>query len=163
MKYILAIVALFAPAALMAQASTPAAKPSASKVTLSSETFVAKAVTNAKGVKENKLFPADRVLPGDPLVFQLSYQNVGTAAASRFVIDNPVPAGVFYSGAREAWATVSIDGGKNFAALSALKIKKADGTLRGAIPQDVTQIRWTFAQPIAVGAKGSVMFYAVVK
>ena len=159
MKYAFALTAFFVPAAVMAQAPAPAA----SNVKLTSETFVAKAVTDDKGVKSNKLFPATRVLPGDPLVFQLTYNNLGKTPASRFVINNPVPNGVEFTGVREASATVSVDSGKSFGALATLKVKGADGKLRGAIASDVTQIRWTFAQPIAVGAKATVMFYGLVK
>jgi uncharacterized repeat protein (TIGR01451 family) len=159
MKHIFALTALFAPAAALAQ--VPAAP--AGSVKLTSETFVAKAVTDAKGVKSNKLFPATRVLPGDPIVFQLTYNNLGKAPAARFVINNPVPNGVEFTGVREASATVSVDGGKTFGTLSSLKVKGVDGKLRGAVNADVTQIRWSFAQPIAVGAKGNVMFYGLVK
>ncbi len=159
MKYALALAAFFFPAAVMAQTAAPAAN----SVKLTSETFVAKAVADEKGVKSNKLFPAKRVLPGDPLVFQLTYNNLGKSPATRFVINNPVPNGVEFTGVREATATVSVDSGKNFGALATLKVKGADGKIRGANAADVTQIRWTFAQPIAVGAKGTVMFYGLVK
>ncbi len=156
MKYIFAAAALLASSGLLAQATAP------NNVSLLSETFVAKTVTDAAGKKDNKLFPAERVLPADVLVFQLSYENKGTTPANRFVINNPVPNGVDYTGVREAWATVSVDG-KTFAALNTLKVKKADGTMRSANPADVKAIRWTFATPIAPGAKGNVMFYAMVK
>jgi hypothetical protein len=159
MKYAIALTAFFFTTAVMAQAPAPAA----SNVKLTSATFVAKTVTDDKGVKSNKLFPATRVLPGDPLVFQLSYNNIGTGPATRFVINNPVPNGAEFTGVREASATVSVDSGKTFGALATLKVKGADGKLRGATAADVTQIRWTFTQPIAVGGKGTVMFYAVVK
>jgi uncharacterized repeat protein (TIGR01451 family) len=163
MKIIIALAGLVAPAVALAQGTAPAADLAAQAVKLTSETFVAKSVTDEKGVKSNKLFPATRVLPGDPLVFQLTYNNQGVKPATRFVINNPIPSGVAYTGVREASATVSVDGGKTFGALATLKVKGADGKLRGAIPADVTQIRWTFAQPIAPKAKGTVMFYGLVK
>lgn len=160
----LALVAFTLPATALAQtAGAPATAPAASPVILKSDTFVARAVTDAAGKKKNELFPALRVLPGDPLVFQLSYQNSGKTPATRFVINNPVPNGVAFTGVREAWATVSVDGGKTFGPLATLKVKGSDGKVRAAGPLDVTQIRWSFAQPIAPGAKGTVMFYAVVK
>ena len=163
MKFALSFLALAAPAALFAQAAPAPAPLPNNGVTIKSETFVAKTVTDEKGMKRNELFPATRVLPGDPLLFQLSYENKGTKPVTRFVINNPVPNGVDYTGVREAWAQVSVDGGKTFGTLTAMKVKKPDGAFRPAIPQDVTGIRWTLAQPIIPGGKGNVQFYAVVK
>lgn len=163
MKYALSFLALAAPAALLAQAAPAPAPLPNNGVTIMSETFVAKTVTDERGQKKNQLFPATRVLPGDPLLFQLTYENKGKAPVTRFVINNAVPKGVDYTGVREAWAQVTIDGAKTFGALTAMKVKKPDGTFRPAIPQDVTGIRWTLAQPIAPGGKGVVQFYAVVK
>ena len=160
MKFALALLALAAPTLVHAQAAPAAA---ASNVTLKSETFIARTVTDEKGQKVNKLFPVSKVLPRDVLLFQLSYQNLGKAPAAKFVINNPIPDGVDFTGTREPWAQVSIDGGKTFGALATLKVKLPTGVLRAAGPLDVTQIRWTFAQPIAPGAKGNVQFYAVVK
>lgn len=158
MKSISMLVALAVPAVAFAQA-----QPAANGVTLKSETYVARATTDAQGKPKNDLFPATRVLPGEPLVFVLSYENGGTKPASGFVINNPVPPQVSYTGVEQPWAIVSVDGGKTFAALATLKMKGADGKLRGAIPGDVTHIRWNFAQPIAPKAKGRVMFYGLVK
>jgi hypothetical protein len=158
MKSIPVLVTLAVPAVAFAQA-----QPAPSTVTLKSETFVARATTDAQGKAKNDLFPATRVLPGEPLVFVLSYENGGTKPASGFVINNPIPPEVSYTGVEQSWATVSVDGGKSFAPLATLKVKGADGKLRGAIPADVTNVRWTFAQPIMPKAKGRVMFYGMVK
>ena len=157
--------AIFAAAALVSPvvAHAQAAPAPASNVTLKSETYIARAVTDEKGQKKNQLFPVSRVVPGNVLVFQLSYENLGKAPAAKFVINNPIPTGVDYTGAREPWSQVSIDGGKTYGALATMKVKLANGTFRSAIPQDVTQVRWTFAQPIAPGAKGNVQFYAIVE
>jgi uncharacterized repeat protein (TIGR01451 family) len=161
-----ALAVVFAVAPLASSRVSAQTKPAAaapSTVTLKSETFVARATTDASGKKKNELFPALRVLPGDPLVFMVSYQNTGKAPATKFVINNPVPNGVDFTGVEQNWATVSVDGGKTFGALATLKIKKADGALRSALPADVTHIRWLFTAAIPAGGQGRVMFYAVVK
>jgi uncharacterized repeat protein (TIGR01451 family) len=169
MKFVLVPVALavacavaaLAPSSVTAQ--TKPGEPAPAAVTLKSETFVARTTTDASGKKKNELFPALRVLPGDPLVFMVSYQNGGKAAATKFVINNPVPKGVDFTGVEQNWATVSVDGGKIYGPLATLKIKKADGAVRSALPADVTHIRWLFTTPIPPGGQGRVMFYAVVK
>ena len=165
MKFILVAAALALPAAAFAQASRPAAPaaPAASTVSLSSKAFVVKQVPDANGKMKNTLAPVDRVLPGDVLVFMLDYRNGGAKAVTPFVINNPVPANVAFTGVEQPWASVTVDGGKTYGPLAKLTVRKADGTSRAALPADVTAIRWTFGQPIAAGASGNVKFYAVVK
>ena len=132
-------------------------------VSISSEIQAVKVVTDEKGNKKNTLVTPTTVLPGTPLVVWISYKNGGSKAATGFVINNPVPKGVDFTGVAENWAVVSVDGGKSFGQIATLKVKTADGKVRAAIPQDVTAIRWTIPQPIAPGAGGKVSFYAVVQ
>ena len=166
MKIILVAAALALPAAAFAQqaARAPvAAAPAASTVSLSSKAFVVRQVPDANGKLKNTLAPVDRVLPGDVLVFMLDYRNGGAKPVTPFVINNPVPANVAFTGVEQPWASVTVDGGKTYGPLAKLTVRKADGTSRAALPADVTAIRWTFGQPIAAGASGNVKFYAVVK
>ena len=106
MKFILVAAALALPAAAFAQASRPAAPaaPAASTVSLSSKAFVVKQVPDANGKLKNTLAPVDRVLPGDVLVFMLEYRNGGAKAVTPFVINNPVPANVAFTGVEQPWA-----------------------------------------------------------
>jgi hypothetical protein len=154
MRHFLFALALAIPTAAPAQNSA---------VSLTSKVFVSREVTDAAGKKKNQLFPPDRVLPGEPLVIMLEYKNNGAKQAANFVINNPIPAAVSYTGVEQPWATVSVDGGKTFGALAALKAPNVKGELRPAIPADVTHVRWKFAQPIAPGTGGRVMFYGIVK
>ena len=156
MKTILFAAALALPGIAIAQT---AAQP----VTVTNSAFVVRQMTDANGKVKNTLAPTDRVVPGDALVFRHEYKNSGAKPVTAFAINNPIPANVEYTGVEQSWAVVSIDGGKSFAPLATLKVKKPDGTMRAAIPQDVTAVRWTFAQPIPAGGSGKVEFYAVVK
>ena len=143
-------------------AALPSVAFAQNSVTLKNEVFVARTVTDAQGNKKNTLQEPKTVLPGEPLAIIISYANAGTKPATGFVIDNPIPKTVSYTGVEQAWATVSVDG-KTYGALSALKVAKGDGTMRPALVGDVTAVRWKFAQPIAAGAAGRVMFYGTVK
>lgn len=147
----------------LALVQAASAQQAAQPVTLKSETFVAKAVVDANGNKKNELQPALKVLPGDPLVFLLSWKNNTNKPVSGFVINNPVPDNTVYTGAREPAPMVSVDGGKTFGPLATLKVKGADGRPRPANPTDVTGLRWTLAQPIPPGGTGNVAFFALVK
>ncbi len=141
----------------------PAATLAQEAVALKSTVFVARAVTDAQGKKKNQLFAPDRVLPGEALVIMLEYRNNAAKPAANFVINNPIPAAVSFTGVEQPWAIVSVDGGKTYGALATLKVAKGDGTMRAALPSDVTHIRWKFAQPIPPAATGKVSFYGTVK
>jgi hypothetical protein len=161
MKYGIAFLALAAPAALLAQAAPAPVAPGA--VTVKSETLVARQETDAKGQKVNKLYPAKRVVPGDVLVLKYSYTNTGKAPAAKFAVNTKVDPAVRVTDVREKWAVFSVDNGKSFGPLAALKVKGADGKLRGATTDDITNIRWTLAQPVAPAGTGDVMYYGVVR
>lgn len=152
-------------AAALAIAAPAFAQSAPSDVSLTSKIFIAREVTDESGKKSNKLFDPDKapVTPGEALVVMLEYRNGGTRPATNFVIDNPIPGAVSFTGVEQPWAVVSVDGGKTYGALAALKVKGADGALRPALPGDVTHVRWKIAQPIAPGAGGRVMFFGTVK
>jgi uncharacterized repeat protein (TIGR01451 family) len=149
--------------AAVALALSGAALAQTGAVTITSTAFVVKQVPDGQGKLKNTLAPPTSVIPGNALVFTLDYKNTGTMPATGFVINNPIPANVSFTGVEQPWAVVSVDGGKSFGPLATLKMPKGDGTMRAAVPQDVTAIRWVFARPILPAAGGKVAFYAVVK
>ena len=102
------------------------------------------------------------VVPGDKLLFQTSYKNAGSTPATRFVVTNPVPAAVAWTGEGTTGVEASVDGGRSFAPLAALKVKGTGGTPRAAGPADVTHLRWTLAV-IATGATGQLSYRGVVR
>jgi hypothetical protein len=160
MKPILFALSLALPVAANAQTAKVSAQP---PVSLVSKVFIVRQVTDAQGKKKNVLLPPERVIPGEPVTIVLEYKNPGPKPASAFVINNAVPAAVNFTGVEQAWAVVSVDSGKTYGALATLKIAKADGTIRAALPSDVTNVRWKFAQPIAPLGTGRVSFFGTVK
>lgn len=114
------------------------------------------------GAHKRVLITPKKVVPGDKLIFSTAYKNNGTAPVDHFVVTNPLPAAVSYSPEGAQNAEVSVDGGKTWGQLAALKVKDAKGVLRAAQPEDVTHVRWTVAV-IAPGASGSVSYHAVVR
>jgi uncharacterized repeat protein (TIGR01451 family) len=154
MKHAFFLAALAAPTALFAQAQS---------VALNSKAFVVKQVPEGPGKTKNTLVTPERVLPGEALVFMLEYKNTGAKPATAFVINNPIPANVLFTGVEQPWAVVSVDGGKTFGTLATLKVAKGDGTMRAALPTDVNMVRWKFAQAIPAAGEGRVTFYAMVK
>jgi uncharacterized repeat protein (TIGR01451 family) len=102
------------------------------------------------------------VVPGDRLLFSTTYRNTGAEPVKNFVVTNPLPAGVALSDLGAEPAQVSVDGGKAWGALAALKVADGKGGQRAAVTGDVTHVRWTLAlvQPRAAGA---LSFQAIVR
>ncbi|HEY5722499.1 MAG TPA: hypothetical protein VIT45_09270 [Allosphingosinicella sp.] len=153
MKMYLALLALAAPSAAWA----------ADSVSLTSEVLVEYVKQQADGSSRVVREEPKVVTPGDKLVFLLSYRNGGAQPAGGFVVTNPIPPEVAFSGGESEGAIVSVDGGKSWGPLPSLKVANADGSVRPATPDDVTHIRWSFAQPIEAGRAGQLSFRGVVK
>ncbi len=135
----------------------------ANDVALSSEVYVEKYVPTSSGRSKVVLEAPKIVLPGDRLIFVLSYRNAGQAPASDFVVTNPLPGAVSYQGTPDERAQVSVDGGKNWGPLAQLRMKESDGNWRGARPEDVTHIRWAMRNAIPPGATGKLSFRGIVR
>ena len=122
----------------------------------------------AGGADETALVAADRAVPGDELVYTITFTNNGTKAADAgsVVITNPIPAELEYvsGSAFGAGTTIafSTDGGKTFAEASKLTAV-VDGATVTAPVTAYTTIRWTFAPALAPGASSSVSFHARLK
>lgn len=143
-----------APIALIATAP-------AGPVQLTSNVMVEK-VAMVDGRQQTVLKTPDSVVPGDRLLFQTNYRNSGAKAADHFVVTNPVPSNVAYAGESTAGAEMSVDGGKHYGQLSALRVTTADGQSRPARPEDVTNLRWTLAT-IAPGTSGTLKYRGMVR
>lgn len=141
----------------------PVAAHAAGDVALSSTVFVERQTVDAQGRAKVVLEAPKTVTPGDRLVFLLAYRNPGPAPAADFVVTNPMPASVAFQGSPDANAVVSIDGGRGWGMLAALKVRESDGAVRGARPEDVTHVRWMLGRAIPAGAQGKLSFRGVVR
>jgi uncharacterized repeat protein (TIGR01451 family) len=141
----------------------PAAAAAADDVSLSSEIFVERAKQDAQGKTVVVRETPGVVTPGDKLVFVLNYRNAGSEPAVGFTVTNPMPGAVAFAAAEGDGAVVSVDGGKSWGALAALRIALPDGTSRPAAAADVTHVRWSFARPIPAGNAGKLSFRGIVK
>lgn len=148
----------------MLTALLPIAPAAAAPVELVSNIFVEKRGVDATGKETVSLLPAERVVPGDRLLFVIHYKNAGAEAAGNFVITNPVPQAVAYVGTEGVPpALVSVDGGTTYGELATLRIKDAFGNERAATPADVTHVQWKFAEALPGGKTGQVAFRAQLR
>jgi uncharacterized repeat protein (TIGR01451 family) len=102
-------------------------------------------ITRDVGNKE-VLSSADKVAPGDLLIYQVVYQNNGKSLLKQLTATLPLPIGTTYvaESARPANVTASLDG-KEFAVMPLKRlVKKADGKFEEqAIPlAEYRALRW---------------------
>ena len=146
------------------------AQGAASPVTLRSDVKIERTERDASGNQKTTLYtPKDvAVIPGDNVVFTLLVNNTGKEPAIGFKATNPMPAAVRFASVAEDWAEVSVDGGNVWGKLATLKVKTKDaaGTAeveRAATADDVTHVRWVFAEAIAPGTQRNVSYRGIVK
>ena len=121
---------------------------------------------NSDGSLELTYAPADRVAPGETLVYTLNFENTGTESADNIVLTLPFEKAVTYveGSAIDPKARVefSADGGKSFVSRSELSVAE-NGNVRPAVAADVTHVRWTLLDAVGPGESGSVKLQAVLK
>lgn len=124
-------------------------------------------VTDDNGIEQTRLVEAARVLPGEEVLFTVTYTNIGDQAAEDVTITNPVPDHMFYvdnsATGDNTSVTFSVDGGETFGAPQDLQVTDALGAERPAIAKDYTHVRWVVASDVSAGASGTVQFSAVVE
>lgn len=167
---IMPLILLTASVGSVSVASAQTAPKLTNPVDLSSEVKIERTEKDANGRETSTLRdPKDViVVPGDKVVFILNIVNSGLEPAAGFRATNPIPASVAFQTVDQDWAEVSVDGGANWGKLSALSVsaKAADtgvAITRPALPEDVTHVRWVFANAIAPASKSSVSYRGVVK
>lgn len=123
------------------------------------------AFTNDAGETETRLVAPDSVIPGDKVVYTITFTNVGAEAADDVVVTNPIDPSLTYvrGSAFGAGMTIefSADGGQSWGTAAELTVTDADGERR-AEPEDYTHLRWTLEGDLAPGATGVARFSAIV-
>jgi uncharacterized repeat protein (TIGR01451 family) len=121
-------------------------------------------VINKDGDKEIHREPAKEVIPGDKVIYTISYKNVGEEEADKIVIDNPIPENMEYvAGTAHGDGTeifFSIDDGNTFDKPENLKVLDDDGNERVSTADEYTNIRWSLNDSAAPGATGQVYYHA---
>lgn len=115
------------------------------------------------GKKNVTLVPAEKVVPGDVVLFTNRYKNEGKDAAQDVVISNPVPKHMTYldgsAFGEGAQITFSFDNGKSFDTPGKL-VKTEKGKKRTVRADEYTHIRWSFKNPIPPAKEGELGFRA---
>ena len=145
-RHALAILAITAP---LATALPAAANPS---VALDSAVFVERGSPTSGKLLE----PASRLNRGDRVVYIVNWYRMGGAGS--FTVTNPLPRSVAYQGSANGEEQVSVDGGKTWGKLGALRLGS-----RIATPEDVTHVRWQVDHRRAALGSGRIAYSAIVR
>ena len=119
---------------------------------------------NQAGQEVTVLEPADKVVPGDEVIYTIKFVNRGTEPAADVVITNPIPDHMVFTkvedSPRAVTVSMSADGGERYDAPRNLTVTDTKGASRPAKTSDFTHVRWVFQEPLEPGAEGSVSFRA---
>ncbi len=118
------------------------------------------------GAETAKRQAADKVAPGETVVYSIRYENDAAAAASDITLVMPVPEEVAYvegsvSG-DDSSVSFSADGGKTYVARGRLTVIEG-GAARPARGDEITHIRWTLAGPVPPKGKGEVSYKGILR
>ena len=122
--------------------------------------------TDEQGVERSRLVPVNTVIPGDQVVYTITFANTGDQAAEGIKIVDPIPEQMQYV-ANSAFGpgttiTFSADNGQTFASADAVMVSD-NGTRRNATPGEYTHIQWVFNSPLEPSAQAYAQFKAVLK
>jgi uncharacterized repeat protein (TIGR01451 family) len=114
-----------------------------------------------------ELIPADRVVPGDRVIYTLEVRNSSATALDAPDFTYPVPEHMRYVAGSAvgpgAEVSYSVDGGHSFARAENLKVKGPEGKLRPAVAADYTDIRWQLKNSLKPNSVAFVRFRTLVK
>jgi len=124
-------------------------------------------VVNEAGEKEIQLVEVGNAIPGDELIFTVTYTNQGVELAENVVLVNPLPEQTEYIGGsadgKGTAITFSVDEGGSYDLPDKLRVVGKDGQPRTALAEEYTHIRWVRTGPLSPGKSGKVFFRVRLK
>jgi len=151
-RWLCALATLTAPSVAIAQQD----------MRLDTRMFVERVTTDINGRERRVLSNADRIAPGDQLVFVVHWRNEGSNPAKGFAITKAVPRGARVD-ASDPGMDVSVDGGAHWGRLDQFWLPTPLGGVRRAGPEDVTHVRWTLPRSALPGESGRLSYRAVAR
>jgi len=119
------------------------------------------------GTETTKIIPAEKVVPGDEVIYTITARNNSDKPVESVVIHDPIPVHMTYvAGSAKSEGSVltfSVDGGKSFDHPDKLQVIDESGAAKKAEAKDYTDIRWTLVSAIPPSGEKSVSFRALLK
>lgn len=120
---------------------------------------------NDSGERQVRLVEAETVIPGDNVIYTITFRNISAAPAENVIITNAVPENLTYvDGSAFGPGTVvefSVDGGVSYGAADELNVQD-EGSVRAATAEDYTHLRWVMQDELAAGSQGIARFRAIL-
>jgi uncharacterized repeat protein (TIGR01451 family) len=114
-----------------------------------------------------RLVPANRVVPGDEVIYTLEIRNTGPRDVAAPTVIEPIPTHMAYladsATGPGAEVTYSVDGGHTFDVPESLEVQGVDGRPRVAKAIEYTHIRWQLRNILKSRSVAFARFHAVVK
>lgn len=121
---------------------------------------------NEQGETETRLVPADVVVPGESVIYTITFTNISDRPADNVVITNPIAEDLMYVDGSAFGPGMeiqfSVDGGATFASADDLNVTE-DGEVRKAESKDFTHVRWVMQNDLEAGAQGTARFAAILE
>ena len=121
---------------------------------------------NDKGEKVIRYVEPTTAIPGNTMMYNITFENTGDKPVSGIVINDPLPNNSKYvantATGNNTKITFSVDG-ENFDVPSKVKIKDASGKVRAASADKYTHIRWVYTKDLLPGEIGKVTFKTKIK
>lgn len=137
------------------------------KIMLTNKVFKQVIKADEQGNTTYDYIEPDTALPGDVMMYTITFENIGDSPAEGIVINNPVPNNSEYrvgsAKGKNAEIVFSIDGGESFGNPEDLVVNDKNGKQWTAKPESYTHIRWVYKQPLAPGEKDEVSFKTKIK
>lgn len=118
---------------------------------------------NDAGETERRLVPADTVVPGESVVYTITFTNISDEAAENVIITNPISENLSYVDGSAFGAGMviqfSVDGGQSFGEPDELTVA-SNGDQRPARAEDFTHVRWIMQNELNAGDQGMASFRA---
>ena len=154
---------LFISFSVGAYAQEPARGPAQGHLLVKTVVQKEEVIVDANGDEQVQLVDAKIVVPGDEVIYTVTFQNISDTAAENVVITNPIAADLEYVDGSAfgpgSDIVFSVDGGTVFAAASQLSVAES-GVVRPAEARDFTHIRWQMQDEIPAGSQGVARFRA---
>ena len=122
---------------------------------------------NENGEAQTELVEIDTAVPGDQVVYTVTFRNIGVEPAQNIRITNPIPEQMRYvSGTAFGPGSdieYSADGGETWGQPALLRVQDESGIERLAEASDFTHIRWALNAPLAAGEGSFARFRAIIR
>lgn len=167
MKKTNVIFKLFFSMMLLASSFSTTAFAEGEKIVLTNKVFKQVIKKDKDGNISYEYVKPDLALPGDVILYVISFENIGTEVAEDIVINNPMPNNSKYrmesAVGDNTIISFSIDNGNTFGDPAQLVVKDKDGNEWKAKPESYTHIRWVYNKSLEPGGKGEVSFKTEIK